>query len=228
MGEGAVRQEPAGVWQRVWDEVTTPIDRVSEATYGVIMTLTIVSVLPTVGDASREALLLAAMGCNLAWGLVDALMLLVRLRVESLHKHNRLAALRQLNDEPSFRAGLEEFLPGVLLDRLPGDDIWGLRQQLLDTSLGTGAPPRPGAEVYLAALLVVALVFCSTLPLVLPLWLIGDQLLALRVAQGVGLGMLLLLGVLLARWAGDESWLGAVGFAVLGLAMTLLCILLGG
>lgn len=228
MGDSAVQAEPAGIWRRVWDEVTTPFDRVSEATYGVIMTLTIVSVLAAAGETSREALVLAALGCNLAWGLVDALMLLVRLRVERLHRHNRLAALRQLNDEPSFRAGLEEFLPGVLLDRLSGDDIWGLRQQLLDTRLGTGAPPRPGAEAYLAALLVVGLVFCSTLPLALPLWLVEDPALALRVAQGVGLGMLLVFGRVLARWAGDGSWLGAFGFAVLGLGMVMLCMALGG
>lgn len=228
MGDSAVHAEPATVWQRVWDEVTTPFDRISEATYGVIMTLTIVSVLSAAGETSRQALVLAALGCNLAWGLVDALMLLVRLRVERLRKHNRLASLRHLHDEPSFRAGLEEFLPGVLLDRLGGDDIWGLRQQLLDSSLGTGAPPRSGRDSYLAALLVVALVFCSTLPLALPLWLVEDLGQALRIAQGIGLGMLLIFGWLLARWAGDGSWLGACGFAVLGLGMVLLCMALGG
>lgn len=228
MGDSAVCQEPASPWRRVFDEVTSPFDRVSEATYGVIMTLTIISVLSAAGDASREGLVIAALGCALAWGLVDALMLLVRLRVERLHKHNRLAALRLLDDEPSFRAGLEEFLPGVLLDRLGGNDIWGLRQQLLDTQLGTGKPPAPGPESWLAALLVVALVFFSTLPLVLPLWLIGDPVLALRCAQGVALVMLLAFGLLLARWAGDTSWLGAFGFAALGLGMTLLCMLLGG
>ncbi|MDF3932243.1 hypothetical protein [Pseudomonas citronellolis] len=228
MREERMRRAPGGAWRRVWDEVTSPFDRISEATYGVIMTLTIVSVLSAAGGASREGMIAAALGCNLAWGLVDALMLLVRLRVERLHRHNRFAALRREDAEAGFRAGLEEFLPGALLDRLDGKEIWGLRQQLLASHLGRERPPAAGIEDYLAALLVVALVFFSTFPLVLPLWWLADPQLALRSAQFIGVLMLALLGWLLSRWAGDRSPLGALGFTALGVGMILLCVALGG
>ncbi|RFQ38252.1 hypothetical protein D0N87_07465 [Pseudomonas sp. ATCC 13867] len=90
------------------------------------------------------------------------------------------------------------------------DEVWRLRQRLMASSLGTGEPQHGGAEVWLAALLIVLLVTGITLPMVLPLWLVPDDLLALRLAQGIGVVMLFVLGWLLARWAGDspgrERW----------------------
>ncbi|WEJ70454.1 hypothetical protein [Pseudomonas sp. PSE14] len=216
-------------WQRVLQDITTPFDRVSEMTYGVIMTLTIISVISAAsGGASRQDLIVAALGCNLAWGLVDALMLLVRLRVERTHRHGRLRALRGISNDTDFRDGLDDFLPPRLVAVLQPDEVWRLRQRLMGSSLGTGEPPRGGAEVWLAALLIVLLVTGITLPMILPLWLVPDDLLALRLAQAIGVVMLFMLGWLLARWAGDSPWPGALGFTALGVAMTGLCIALGG
>lgn len=223
-------QEPRdSAWQRVLQDVTTPFDRVSEMTYGVIMTLTIISVISAAsGGASRQDLIIAALGCNLAWGLVDALMLLVRLRVEKTHRHGRLRALRGTSSDTDFRDGLDEFLPPRLVAALQPDEVWRLRQRLMASALGTGEPLRGGAEVWLAAALIVLLVTGITLPMILPLWLVPDDLLALRLAQGIGVVMLFTLGWLLARWAGDSPWPGALGFTALGVAMTGLCIALGG
>ncbi|RFQ38251.1 hypothetical protein D0N87_07460 [Pseudomonas sp. ATCC 13867] len=95
-----------GAWQRVLQDVTTPFDRVSEMAYGVIMTLTIISVISAAsGGASRQDLIVAALGCNLAWGLVDALMLLVRLRVEGAHRHGRCAPCAAPRTTPTFATG---------------------------------------------------------------------------------------------------------------------------
>ncbi|MFV3333284.1 VIT1/CCC1 transporter family protein [Pseudomonas sp. NY15437] len=216
-------------WQRVLQDITSPFDRISEMTYGVIMTLTIISVISAAsGGASRQDLIVAALGCNLAWGLVDALMLLVRLRVERVHQHGRLRALRGKSDDRDFRDGLGEFLPPRLVAALQPDEVWRLRQRLMRSELGTGPLRHGGAEVWLAALLIVLLVTGITLPLILPLWLVPDELLALRLAQGIGVAMLFGLGWLLSRWSGDSPWPGALGFTALGVAMTGLCIALGG
>ncbi len=217
------------VWQRVLQDITTPFDRISEMTYGVIMTLTIISVISAAsGGASRQDLIVAALGCNIAWGVVDALMLLVRLRVERVHQHGRLRALRGVSSDTDFREGLDEFLPPRLVAVLHPDELWNLRQRLMASELGTGQPRGGGAAVWLAALLIVLLVSGITLPLILPLWLVPDELMALRIAQGIGVVMLFGLGWLLSRWSGDSPWPGALGFTALGVAMTGLCIALGG
>ena len=57
-----------------------PIDRISEILFGLLMAVTIVGSLSiaTAGQDEVRTVLIAALGCNLAWGLVDAVMYLVR------------------------------------------------------------------------------------------------------------------------------------------------------
>ena len=56
------------------------MDRVSEMLFGLFMALTFVGAVSVAeqGDAHIRAMFIAALGCNLAWGLVDAVMYLVR------------------------------------------------------------------------------------------------------------------------------------------------------
>ena len=62
------------------EPLLSPVDRVSEMLFGLFMALTFVGAV-SVTESGRDdirALLAAALGCNLAWGLVDAVMYLVR------------------------------------------------------------------------------------------------------------------------------------------------------
>jgi VIT1/CCC1 family predicted Fe2+/Mn2+ transporter len=216
-------------WNKAWGDLTDPFDRLSEVAFGVIMALTIISVIPTAADgAGRQQLVLAALGCNLAWGIVDALMTLVGMRVDREHRHAGLRILRQSKDEQSFRDGLREFLPDRVVDHMQANDVQRMRQNLLKSLLGTGDTPKLGREHWLAWLVLACHTFVATFPIILPLLLIHDDLLALRLAQGTGLVLLFGLGWLLARWAGGRPWQGAVGFAALGVAMTGICLALGG
>jgi VIT1/CCC1 family predicted Fe2+/Mn2+ transporter len=59
--------------------VLEPIDRTSEVLFGVIMVLTFTGSL-SVADAGRDdirAMLIGALGCNFAWGIIDGLMYLM-------------------------------------------------------------------------------------------------------------------------------------------------------
>src|SRR6478736_677582 len=61
--------------------VLSPIDRISEVLFGLIMVLTFTGTI-NVAHAGRgeiRDLLWSALGCNLAWGIVDALMYLMNL-----------------------------------------------------------------------------------------------------------------------------------------------------
>src|SRR5262245_12393720 len=56
------------------DRILEPIDRISEILFGLIMALTFTLTLGVV-TADRiqvRTMLLAALGCNLAWGIIDA------------------------------------------------------------------------------------------------------------------------------------------------------------
>ena len=77
---GEIRPEEA-----TRDSVLSPVDRVSEMLFGLFMALTFVGAVSVAG-AGREhirEMFVAALGCNLAWGLVDAIMYLVRTVTDS-------------------------------------------------------------------------------------------------------------------------------------------------
>ena len=69
------RPHLAGPFRRVLE----PIDRTSEILFGLIMVLTFTGSLSVVG-AGREdvrTMLVGALGCNLAWGIIDAVFYLM-------------------------------------------------------------------------------------------------------------------------------------------------------
>src|SRR5262245_61196242 len=65
----------AGADTRVLD----PIDRISEVLFGLIMVLTFTGSLSVAeaGRAEVREMLVGALGCNLAWGIIDALLYLM-------------------------------------------------------------------------------------------------------------------------------------------------------
>src|SRR5262245_66177781 len=59
--------------------VLEPIERVSEVLFGLIMVLTFTGSLSvaTAGRAEVREMLVGALGCNIAWGVIDALLYLL-------------------------------------------------------------------------------------------------------------------------------------------------------
>src|SRR5690242_13971883 len=59
--------------------VLQPIERISEVLFGLIMALTFTGTLSAAesGRAEVHTMLVGALGCNLAWGFVDAIMYLM-------------------------------------------------------------------------------------------------------------------------------------------------------
>ena len=69
------------------DAVLNPVDRISEVLFGTIMVLTFTGAISAATDGRQEIreLLWAALGCNVAWGLVDAIMYLMNVVLERAH-----------------------------------------------------------------------------------------------------------------------------------------------
>src|SRR5436305_4027716 len=90
---------PEGSFELSSKRVLEPIDRVSEALFGLIMVLTFTGSL-SVADAGRDdvqKMLVAALGCNIAWGLIDAVFYLMNCIAE---KGNSLTTLRAVRAAP--------------------------------------------------------------------------------------------------------------------------------
>ena len=86
------------------EPVLSPIDRVSEMLFGLFMALTFIGAISVAepGDAQIRAMFIAALGCNLAWGLVDAVMYLVRTVTD---RGRLLTLIRWVQDSPDPATG---------------------------------------------------------------------------------------------------------------------------
>src|SRR5262245_56111822 len=102
-------------WRRRVNEgaVLSPIDRISEILFGLIMVLTFTGTISVATDGRQEVreLLWAALGCNLAWGLVDAVMYLMNVLLERGHARKAMLQLQQEKDQAAVRDILKEELP---------------------------------------------------------------------------------------------------------------------
>ena len=204
-----------------------PVERISEILFGLIMAVTIVGSLSvaTAGHAEVRESLAAALGCNIAWGLVDAVMYLVGLATE--RSRNRVLAQRvQGTDAAAAQRLIAQTLPEHAAVLAGPEELEGMRRRL-----ATLPPPGRllrGAD-WLAALGVFLLVVVSTFPVVVPFLLTSDAVLAMRLARGVTVAMLFLAGFLLGRHAGHaRPLLTATAMAALGAVLILAVMALGG
>src|SRR3954453_22505385 len=93
--------------------VLDPIDRISEVLFGLIMVLTITCSLSvaTTGPTAVREILFGALGCNLAWGIIDAFMYLMARLSE---RAQDVSALRGLQNSKSV-----EEANGIITSCLP-------------------------------------------------------------------------------------------------------------
>ena len=76
--------EEMATTESIREPVLNPVDRVMELLFGLLMALSFTGAV-SVAESGREQLremFIAALGCNLAWGLVDAVMYLIRTVVD--------------------------------------------------------------------------------------------------------------------------------------------------
>lgn len=212
-----------------WEPVLNPVDRVSEMLFGLFMALTFVGAVSVAGRGQEEVrkLFTAALGCNLAWGLVDAVMYLVRTITDRGRSLTLVRSVRAAPDADTGQRLIAASLDGALADLVAPSEIEAVRTRLLALP---HVPDRPRLTQHdwLAALGVFLIVVASTFPVVLPFVLFQDVAVAKNVSRAVALTMLFAGGLALGRYAGYGSW--KVGFMMTGLgtALVVAIVMLGG
>ena len=115
--------------------VLDPMERISETLFGLIMALTFICSLgvATSGNISIQTMLIGALGCNLAWGIVDGgLYLLARIN-ERGAKNLILRAIRQAPDAKAAQRVIADALPPELVSVLPAEQLELMRQKVLQS-----------------------------------------------------------------------------------------------
>ncbi|MCO7525248.1 VIT1/CCC1 transporter family protein [Pseudomonas asiatica] len=212
---------------RKWG-VLEPIDRITEVIFGLLMAMTFIGSLSvaTAGREDARLMLIAALGCNLAWGLADAVIYLLRTWTERTRSRTLLARL-QAGDINQGRRLIADTLPECIGLALDEDGLEMLRGRLLRDA-ARSLPARLGLDDFKAALATFLLVVLATFPMVIPFLLIETTGTAIRVSNLVALAMLFLAGWLLARYSGGRTLLTGVVLAVVGASLIVAIIALGG
>ena len=206
-----------------------PTERISEILFGLIMVLSFTCAFSATA-ARREdvrSMLVAALGCNLAWGIIDAVFYLMGCFSELGHNRLTFQAVRQATDPGEGRRIIAGAIPPILASVLPEEEFEVMRRRLLELPEPTSRP-RLKRDDWLAAVGVFLLVFLSTFPVVLPFVFFQDAMRALRISNGVAIVMLFAGGYTLADYSGLHRWKTGVAMVVLGSAMVAVSIAFGG
>ncbi len=217
-----------GQWLR-WHRVLDPMERISEVLFGLIMVLTYTGSLSiaTADQAHIRTMLIGALGCNLAWGIIDGGMYLMACLNERGRKLLTLRGVRNAVDLEVARQAIADALPPLLASLLPHEQLEMMRLRLQQIP-EPPAYPQLMLQDGLGAVAVCVLVFLSTFPVIVPFMIISDAWLALRVSNSVAVAMLFLCGHAFGRRAGIRPWAVGVAMVAVGLALVAIAIALGG
>ena len=206
-----------------------PIERISEVLFGLIMVLTATGTLSVVNAGTPEikTMILGALGCNLAWGIIDGgLYLLDRLEDRGRNLMT-LRAVKQAAEPAAAQRAIADALPEPITASLAPEDLDLIARKLNHLS----EPPKlPGfaAEDWLGAAAVCVWVFFSTIPVVIPFLFTNDVQLALRISNVVAIALLFVCGYAFGRCTGLSPWPMGLVMVFVGVALTGVAIALGG
>ena len=205
-----------------------PIDRFSEVIFGLIMVLTFTGAM-SVAESGREdvrQMLLGALACNAAWGLVDGVMFVLTSMVGRTRQALVLQGVRTA-DPLTARAIVLAALPegvAAITDEAEADRMVARVRALPE--------PRRRLAITVTDLRGAAasclLVVLATFPPTIPFLLIEDAARALRISNGLAVASLFLAGYWLGKATGVRAWLLGLAMVLLGGALVGLTIALGG
>ena len=211
-----------------WTTLDAP-SRISEGLFGLIMVLTFTCTISVSTSGRQEVgqLLWAALGCNLAWGLVDGIMYLMDELVNRAHSVKLYNQIKQLNDKKEARGFLRENVAPLLGELLDDEDIDKLIRKIKELPELT---PKKVIVLknFLIAGQIFLIVFLITLPVALPFLFVKDVSLALRVSNGIAIVLLFAGGFSLARYSGLRPVRTALTYTAVGVLLVLMTMALGG
>ena len=210
-----------------------PATSLGEILFGLIMTLTFTLgagiIIEDEGREGARQLLIAVIGCNIAWGIIDGALYLVgqlfdRGRMRRLGQSIRMAATPAAA-ETLVADELDEILAPVTSET----DRRSLYARIAEKVRSTPVAPNPVTKQdVMGALTSFWLVVVASIPAAIPFLLFDDARFALRVSNGILLALLFVTGYQWARYTLGRPWLVGGCFLLGGIGLVAVAIALGG
>lgn len=237
MATTAEADEPRESFVRRWLD---PADRLAEAIYGllILMTFTMAFQATTQGEAmvsigttlEVRGTVLAAIGCAVAWGLIDGVMYIVTSIVERGDEVRIARAVQAApDDETAIRLVAAE-LDGRLLRIASESERRTFYERVCERARQAEVRAiTVTREDLMGALATVLVAITVIMPAVAPfLFLPNNPLLALRLSNLIAILMLFGIGWRWAREVGARPLFAGSALALLGVVMMMVAIPLGG
>jgi hypothetical protein len=209
--------------------VLDPGTRIAEVLFGLIMVLTFTGSL-SVADAGRDdvrLMLIGALGCNIAWGVIDAIFYLMGCVSEKGEGIRKLRAVRKAAGPAQAHQVIADALLPIVAATLSAADYESIRQNLLKLP-EPPARPRLDQREWLGGLSVFFWVFIATFPVAVPFIFMNELALAMRVSNAIAIVMLFVAGFAFARVAEYRPWLTGIAMVLIGSLVVAATIALGG
>jgi len=209
-----------------------PAESLGEVLFGLIMALTFTlgaNFLTPVSEVYPNEMVVAMLGCNVAWGIIDGTLYLIGSVFSRNQRVQFVRRLRAMRTEPEAMAAIrEEF---GLEDEPPVSeaDQAAFHRVVLDIMRRANADQASlRRRDYMAALLIAGLVFLTAIPGVLPFLILEDTYLALRAANLIQIGLLFWVGYHWATHTGSRPWRAGLIIVALSVALVVVSVVLGG
>lgn len=203
-----------------------------EILFGLIMVL---SVTLTAGLSVSEGkegvrqLLVAALGCNIAWGIIDGIMYVMNCMAERSVRARLVREIQDASDPQSALAIIRNQVEPELESLAGPDDREALYRAMLKhlTQSNTLRTTIEKSDLY-GGLVCFWLVFVSCLPVAIPFLVFSSPIRALRVSNFLLIAILFVVGRKWAAYANTNRLVAGLAMVALGLALVGVAILLGG
>jgi len=213
--------------------ILEPVERLSEILFGLIMVLTFTigaDLLTTEDQLDARGLVVAAVGCNVAWGLIDAVLFLLNML---FYRSQRARFYRTLRDATSDTEALAAIQKEYGFEDEPLAVDPADRARLYQSMLALSAHAKPThvglkARDFVAAFAVFVLVSATAVPGLIPFLVFDDWQVALRVSNVVLISLLFLVGYWWAHYTDARPLKVALIVLIMGVAMVLVAVALGG
>jgi hypothetical protein len=210
-----------------------PASSLGEIIFGLIMTLTFTLsagiIIEEEGREGARQLLIAVIGCNLAWGIIDGALYLVGQLFDRGRLRRLGLTIQRTHDRAAATQLVAEELDPVLSDVLKPDESKALYGRIVDnvmTRRDEGG--KVTREDWLGAFTSFCLVVITSIPAAIPFAFIDDARLALRVSNAILLAFLFFCGYWWARYTLSKPWLVGAAFLLVGFLLVVAAIALGG
>jgi len=207
-----------------------PEDRMAEVICGLVMVLSFTAATASIFEnTTSHALLFAILGCNISWGIVDGVTYILGNLLNRGARARLILQIKSAPDDPNVSQAIAARIENVIGELLTPQQSEQVQQWIIQgASRAQAQPTHLRKEDLYTALACFAIVFRAAIPVLIPFLLIKDEVVALRVSNGLILAMLFAIGWRWAPFANMNRLATGLGLLSLGVVLVLITVALGG